>query len=90
MKIYTELVSNTGDRIFKIKDGSSSITATMAKNAFSDTYSGLILSIWDDNFQWVKRNTWIFDLDASNIRYTLLENDFIEREPTQIELLITN
>jgi hypothetical protein len=88
-KHYIEIRQHNGDRLFIIKDQPAQFRATMAYNPHTSTYTGVKLSFFDDNYQYVFNNReWISDLHTYNIREVLKENGFTRADPTPLEKII--
>ncbi len=89
MRTFMEIRNiTTKDVMWIVKDSHNRLDFTDNYNGISDTYMGVSLSLWDDNFQYLKRNQWVLEIDTHNLRKELKKQGFTEVNPNEMDLLM--
>ena len=84
-KTYTAVLTSKKDYVYHVKDGDNLFVLTYCFNNISDTYMGAQLKIFDDNWQYLKRNLWILDIQSDNISKELQHQGFEKIEATNLD-----
>ncbi len=88
-KTYSVIRRKDKSYVYTLNDGSNRLTFIYHFSTISETYMGMELKAFDDNWQFLKRNIHLLDIFHGEFEKEIKFLGYIQVEPTEVDKLLS-